>query len=346
MSHSQQPPLPVRDTTVITPVLATQLPSVPSAEGLAAIIPAYNEAGAIAGVVKKVLAEIGDFVTEVIVVDDGSSDNTAELAAAAGARVIRHRRNRGYGAALKTGIYASRSAYVLTMDADGQHRPDDVRALWQEAPHHDMVIGSRQGLIHSQLWRMPGKWLLWLLAQALVWQKIPDLNSGMRIVRRDTVLKYLHVCPSGFSLSTTITMAFLTRGYAVEFVPIEVQQRVGKSTVSLKTGFDTIILILRIATLFNPLRLFLPLSFLSFAAGFAWGLPSVLERQGVSVGSLLALMTSLLLFVLGLLTDQISQLRLERFEAAELEQRAANEHSPGESTDGRPAGSHPDAAAH
>ena len=313
---------------------------------LTAIIPAFNEAAAIADVVRGVFRDIGDIVSEVIVVDDGSSDNTASLAAEAGARVLKHRRNRGYGAALKTGIRASRGDYVLTMDADGQHRAEDVRNLWQRAVDNDMVIGSRQGLLHSKLWRMPGKWLLWLMAQALVRQRIPDLNSGMRIVHRDTILKYLHVCPSGFSLSTTITMAFLARGYAVEFVPIEVHHRVGKSTVSLKTGFDTIILILRIASLFNPLRLFLPLSLLSFVAGVAWGLPIVLARQGVSVGALLAVMTSLLLFVLGLVTDQISQLRLERFEAVDLDRLGAVELSPHEASDGRSTGSRPDAATH
>ncbi len=313
---------------------------------LTAIIPAFNEAAAIADVVRGVFRDIGDIVGEVIVVDDGSSDNTASLAAEAGARVLKHRRNRGYGAALKTGIRASRGDYILTMDADGQHRAEDVRNLWQRAVDNDMVIGSRQGLLHSKLWRMPGKWLLWLMAQALVRQPIPDLNSGMRIVHRDTILKYLHVCPSGFSLSTTITMAFLARGYAVEFVPIEVRHRVGKSTVSLKTGFDTIILILRIGSLFNPLRLYLPLSLLSFVAGVAWGLPIVLARQGVSVGALLAVMTSLLLFVLGLVTDQISQLRLERFEAVDLDRLGAVELSPHEASDGRPTGSRPDATTH
>lgn len=318
--------------------------STPAPSSLTAIIPAFNEAAAIADVVRGVFKDIGDIVAEVIVVDDGSHDDTAQLAAAAGARVLRHRRNRGYGAALKTGIRASRGDYILTMDADGQHRAEDVRALWERAADNDMVIGSRQGLIHSQLWRMPGKWLLWLMAQALVRQRIPDLNSGMRIVHRETMLRYLHVCPSGFSLSTTITMAFLARGYAVEFVPIHVKHRIGKSTVSLKTGFDTIILILRIATLFNPLRLFLPLSFGAFVAGLAWGLPIVLARQGVSVGALLALMTSLLLFVLGLVTDQISQLRLERFEAVDLDRLGVIELATGGADDGRPIGSGADAS--
>ncbi len=281
---------------------------------LTVVIPAFNEEGAIADVVRGILAKLGDLVAEVLVVDDGSRDATARLAAEAGARVISKRRNRGYGAALKTGIRACRTPYFITMDADGQHRAQDARALWARAKENHMVIGSRQALIHSALWRMPGKWVLNLIAQILVQQRIPDLNSGLRILHRETVLKYLHICPSGFSMSTTTTMAFLTRGYDVEFVPIEVNQRIGKSTVKLKTGWDTLILILRIATLFNPLRLFLPLSILAFVSGLAWGLPIVIAREGVSVGAMLAIVTGLLLFFLGLISDQISQLRLERFE--------------------------------
>ncbi|MEM7582221.1 MAG: glycosyltransferase family 2 protein [Acidobacteriota bacterium] len=284
---------------------------------LTVVIPAFNEEGAIADVVRGVLDQLGDLVAEVVVVDDGSRDATAQLASEAGARVISKRRNRGYGAALKTGIRACRTPYFITMDADGQHRAQDARALWARAKDNHMVIGSRQGLIHSVWWRMPGKWLLNLIAQILVQQRIPDLNSGLRILHRDTALKYLHICPSGFSMSTTTTMAFLTRGYDVEFVPIRVERRIGTSTVKLKTGWDTLILILRIATLFNPLRLFLPLSFLATVSGVAWGLPIVIAREGVSVGAMLAIVTGLLLFFLGLISDQISQLRLERFEEAE-----------------------------
>jgi hypothetical protein len=161
---------------------------------------------------------------------------------------------------------------------------------------------------------MPGKWILGLMGNYLTRRSIPDLNSGFRLIRRDVALKYLHVCPSGFSFSTTITMALLSRGYNVAYIPIDVEKRVGKSTVSIATGLDTIILIMRIASLFNPLRIFVPASILAGMAGIAWGVPIALAGHGISVGSMLAIVTSILLFGLGLICDQVSQLRLERFE--------------------------------
>jgi hypothetical protein len=161
---------------------------------------------------------------------------------------------------------------------------------------------------------MPGKWMLGWLANYLSRRRIPDLNSGLRLMRRAVVLKYLHLCPSGFSFSTTITMVLFNRGYDVAYEPIEVKKRVGKSTVSLATGLDTLILMLRISALIDPLRVFLPASFIIGAIGFVWGIRYAAMGHGVSSGSLLALVTALLLFSIGLLCDQISQLRLERYE--------------------------------
>jgi hypothetical protein len=177
-----------------------------------------------------------------------------------------------------------------------------------------MVVGQRTRPVHSSWWRMPGKWLLGYLASYLIRRKIPDLNSGLRLIRRDVALKYLSLCPSRFSFSTTITMALLSQGYNVTYIPIQVEKRVGKSTVSVATGLDTIILILRIAALFNPLRIFVPASVLIGVAGVLWGIPYALAGHGISVGSTLAIITSILLFGIGLLCDQVSQLRLERFE--------------------------------
>jgi glycosyltransferase involved in cell wall biosynthesis len=286
------------------------------------VIPCFNEAAVVGHVVRDVRERLGDAVADVIVIDDASTDGSAEAAAEAGATVISHTRNRGYGAALRTGIVHSKSDLVATMDGDGQHSAEDLERLWHEADVRgrraatpaDMVVGSRNRVLHSRLWRMPGKWILWLVANYLVKQRIPDLNSGMRLMRREVVMRYLHLCPAGFSFSTTITMVMLSRGYDVRFVPIRVQKRTGTSTVKIKTGFDTLILILRIATTFNPLRLFIPASLLMWIIGLAWGLPIVLAREGVSVGALLAFVTGTLFFALGLLSDQISQMRLERFE--------------------------------
>lgn len=281
---------------------------------LTIVIPAYNEEESIGGVLEQLAALREDIPARVIVVDDGSADRTASIAEAAGAEVIRHRRNKGYGAALKTGIREADSEFVLTLDADGQYRPVDILKLWEVAADFDMVSGRRTQLLHSAVWRMPGKWLLSWMANYLTRQKIPDLNSGLRLFRTDVIKKYLHICPMGFSFSTTSMMALLSRGYNVGFVPVEVHKREGRSTVKLSTGFETIILILRIAALFNPLRLFVPLSAVSFVFGTLWGGYYILQRHGLSMAATLAMVTGVLLFSLGIICDQISQLRLERFE--------------------------------
>jgi len=289
------------------------------------VIPAHDEEGGIGGVLDKLGAEAPASVIEVIVVDDGSRDRTSELvrawadahAGTPAVRVIRHATNRGYGAALKTGIKAAVGDYVLTMDADGQHRMEDVARLCArlgEDAAPDCVIGSRTQLMHSPMWRMPGKWVLTRMARILTQRKIPDLNSGLRLVRREVLSRYTHLCPSGFSFSTTITMALLSRGYAVEFVPIQVEKRIGTSTVTMRTGFQTLLLVLRLATLFNPLRLFVPLAFLFIGGGVAWAVPYLINRHGLTVASMLLIVTGVLLFSIGLVCDSIASLRLERHE--------------------------------
>jgi len=287
----------------------------PQHNELTIVIPAFNEEATI----QRVLADIqalgsASLAMTVIVVDDGSTDETAKLAEDAGACVVRHARNKGYGTALKTGIRLAKTEYVLTMDADGQHTAENILRLWELRDRADMVVGQRKRTIHSPLWRMPGKWLLGLMANYITRQKIPDLNSGYRLIRRDVALRYLHLCPSGFSFSTTLTITLHSRGYDIDYVPIEVKKRVGNSMVSLATGFDAFILILRIATMFQPLRIFIPMSLAIGIFGVLWGIPIAIAGRGISVGAMLAIVTAILLFVLGLLSDQISQLRLERFE--------------------------------
>jgi glycosyltransferase involved in cell wall biosynthesis len=281
------------------------------------VVPAFNEEAGLGPMLAALRMSMPTNVVEVIVIDDGSTDQTAAVAAEAGVRVVRHPNNRGYGAALKTGVREAAGDYVLMMDADGQHRTEDVVALCDAVGGPEpveCVIGQRQHRVHSPLWRMPGKWLITLLAQVLIRRRIPDINSGLRITRRDVVQRYLHICPSGFSFSTTLTMALLSRGYGVSFVPIRVEKRVGRSSVSARAGFDTILLVVRLATLFNPLHIFIPASVICILAGMAWGIPHLIARQGLTVAAMLALLTGILLFALGLICDQVSQLRLERFE--------------------------------
>jgi glycosyltransferase involved in cell wall biosynthesis len=289
----------------------------PAAKRVTIVIPAFNEEGGIGAVLESLRASLPPGVAEVVVVDDGSTDRTAEIATAAGARVLRHPINRGYGASLKTAIKAVSSDYVLMMDADGQHRLEDVTKLCEavatERPP-DCVIGHRTALLHSKLWRMPGKWFLTKLARILTQKEIKDLNSGLRVVRREILSRYMHLCPSGFSFSTTITVAMVSRGYQVEFVPIRVEPRVGKSTVTMRTGFQTILLVLRLASLFNPLRVFLPLATLFILFGIGWTVPYLIDGQGLTVAAMLSILTGVLLFGLGLICDQVAQLRLERYE--------------------------------
>lgn len=281
---------------------------------LTVVIPAFNEAQTIRSVVQSIQQKCSEIVKEIIVVDDGSSDDTAPLAAETGCRVVRHYKNLGYGASLKAGIRLAQTEYLLTMDSDGQHRAEDVLKLWKSVGTADMVVGERTDLLHSPLWRMPGKWLLSAMANYLSRHRIQDLNSGLRLIRREVVLKYLHLCPSGFSFSTTITLALMSRGWNVAYVPIEVNHRSGKSSVSVTTGLGTIVLILRIITLFDPLRIFISASALIGLAGILWAIPFAMAARGISIGAMLAIVTSVLLFGLGLLCDQVSQLRLERFE--------------------------------
>lgn len=189
------------------------------------VIPAFDEEQGIGAVLAALRAECGDPVNETLVVDDGSRDGTAGVAVSAGARVLANGANRGYDGSLKRGILEAAGEIVVTMDADGQRRAADLRRLVEAAAEADMVVGQRTRLLHSPLWRMPGKWLVTAMASYLCGREIPDLNRGLRAMRRDVVRRYLHVRPAGFSFSTTLTMAMLTRGQRVAFVPIEVEDR-------------------------------------------------------------------------------------------------------------------------
>ena len=281
-------------------------------ELISIIIPAYNEAGSIGSVVLEVVKGFKGKKLELLVIDDGSNDHTGDIASKNGAIVIRHSHNKGYGASLKTGIRNAHGNWVLFMDADGQHRSEDALKLFTAVGQNDMVVGQRTQLVHSPFWRMPGKWALGWMANYLTRQRIPDLNSGLRLIKREIVTRYMELCPNGFSFSTTITMILFNRGYEIAYIPFEIKKRKGKSTVSIATGLDTLLLILRIATLIDPLRIFVPLSLIIGFIGLAWGIPYAIMGNGISVGSMLAIVTSILLFSIGLISDQISQMRLEK----------------------------------
>lgn len=275
------------------------------------VIPALNEEATIGRVIEE-LRRVHPTIARIVVVDDGSRDRTSATAEQAGATVVRHPVSRGYGASIKSGILAAREEFVLTVDADGQHRTRNIAALFGRAEESDLVSGHRTRTIHSSPWRLPGKWLLKRLSSYLVRQPIPDLNCGLRLYRREAILRYLPLCSDAYSFTATSMVLLLYWKHRVAFAPVDVQPAPSQGRVTVRTGLDTLMLILRIATLLDPLRIFLPMSAVVFLFGVGWGVPYILAGRGVSVGALLLILTALLLFAVGLLSDQIAQLRQEQ----------------------------------
>ncbi len=275
------------------------------------VIPAYNEAATVGDVVRAVLGTCDAMgcAHEVIVVDDGSTDNTSTLAADAGALVLRHSTNTGYGASLKTGIRHAKYSTVVTLDADGQHDPQDIKRLLAERKHAEMVVGARKGTSGSPLWRKPGKKVIGWLANHLTRRNIPDLNSGFRAINRMLILKYLPIMPNGFSFSTTSTIALMHSGHNVCYVPITVNSRASNSTVTIYDGFYTILLIFRLITLFSPLRICLPVSFVTAAVAVYYIANGYISSGSASIRGILALLASVFFFLFGLLLDQVSAIR-------------------------------------
>jgi glycosyltransferase involved in cell wall biosynthesis len=274
------------------------------------IIPAYNEAPAIADVVSSISAAAP--WREVIVVDDGSSDSTAERARAAGAAVVRHPYNKGNGAAVKTGIRGASGEYVLILDGDGQHRAADAIRLVSRLGEFDLVIGARAGATQATWARRAGNSLLNGFAGYLTGRHIPDLTSGFRAARREHLLEYLHLLPNGFSTPTTTTLAFIKGGYNVAFEPTEADARTGSSKIRLASdGTKFLMIILKIVTLFSPLRVFLPVAIVSFVLGAAYAIWTIATQSHVTNSSVLLIVLAVMVFLVGLVSEQISALRFE-----------------------------------
>ncbi len=284
------------------------------------IIPAYNEETAVAAEVNAVREVMDDFGLqhEIIVVDDGSQDRTAECAAAAGAHVLRHLENRGYGAAIKTGIRAAQHDTIAITDADGTYPPEELPHLIAQLQTADMVVGARTGeSVHIPLLRRPAKWLLRWLATYIAEQPIPDLNSGLRVFRRDCVRQYFPILSNRFSFTTTSTLALLADDYHVVYHPINYYRRVGKSKISPKHFMDFTILILRMSMMFQPLKVFIPLSIIFGLLGVLKSVYDVLtlflRAQAVSISllyeatlstsAILLLMVGLQFLLIGMVAD-------------------------------------------
>jgi glycosyltransferase involved in cell wall biosynthesis len=283
---------------------------VAEASSVSIVIPAYNEGEAIAAVVSHLRGAAPWH--EIIVVDDGSRDQTASSAAAAGARVIRHPYNKGNGAAVKTGIRGAVGEFVLILDGDGQHRPEDAMRLVARLGEYDLVIGARSTATQATHARRFGNGALNWLASYLTARDIPDLTSGFRAARREHLREFIHLLPNGFSTPTTTTLAFIKAGYNVTFQPVEARARVGESKIRFaQDGAKFLMIILKIVTLFSPLRVFLPISLASFLLGAAYGLATVMTQSKIPNGAVLLIMFSVIVFLVGLVSEQIAALRFE-----------------------------------
>ncbi len=284
------------------------------ARAVSVVIPAFNEAEHVGAEIDAVTAALEGtgWRFEVIVVDDGSGDATAQRAADAGARVLRHRHNQGYGAALKRGIEAAEHDWILITDADGTYPAEEIPGLLARADRAEMVVGARTGdAVSVPLARRPAKWFLRRLASYLAGRKLPDLNSGLRLMRRDLVLRYEHLLPPGFSFTTTITLAAACNGHEVEYVPINYRRRLGESKIRPWHAYDFTLLILRTIVFFNPLKVFIPLGGLLALGGLAKFVYD-LTRNNLSESAVLAFLGALIIWAVGLLADQNARIALQR----------------------------------
>ncbi len=286
---------------------------------LTIVVPVYNEARSLPSLVPCLIELCRSRGWKTVFVNDGSSDHTGQilddLAADQDVQVVHHKVNRGYGGALKSGIRQVTTPFLVTMDGDGQHHPEDVERILQFAIENeaDMVVGKRDEKGMSDTYRTFGKFLIRSFARILMPLPITDLNSGFKFYRTDLVKRYMTVCPDSMSFSDVITLVFLSERNLVLEYPIQVSPReTGQSMISTFTAFQTVIEVLNIALMFNPLKLFLPISALCILTGFGWGIPFVLLGRGVSVGAMLAIVSGLLFFVLGLMASQLSAIRMER----------------------------------
>ena len=289
----------------------------PEDSQLTIIIPAYNEAASLPQLLHELLpfAQLKNF--KVIIVNDGSKDDTQAVlerstTLSENISIINHKVNRGYGGALKSGINKARTQYCITIDADGQHSLSDIDKLLNTITetNADLVIGSRKGNSESGYYREFGKTILRRVAKLLMPLKIYDINSGIKIYDTKLAQKYIQICPDSMAFSDVIALTFVYQRNLVLEIPVKINQRkAGKSTIGMRTALETLIEIINIVVLFNPMRIFLPLSFIFILTSIIWEIPIFLRGQGVSIGALLGFMTGIIFFLLGLIAEQLGNIR-------------------------------------
>jgi glycosyltransferase involved in cell wall biosynthesis len=304
-----------RRQSKLRPIPNERSDSFPERGGVTVVIPAFNEQVSVGESVEELrsMFEIAGIDAEIIVVDDGSKDRTAREAKAAGARVLQHRSNRGYGASLKTGIMAASNDIIAITDADGTYPAKYLPAMLDELEHADMVVGSRTGAdVNIPLSRKPAKWFLRVMANYVAATKIPDLNSGLRVFRRDVAMQYFAILSDQFSFTTTITLAMLCDNYKVSYMPIDYRKRQGKSKIMPWDAGSFAVLILRVAMLFRPLRVFLPLAVTCILYGTAKAAIDLTHDPNISASAIFAFVSALMMVLVGMLGDAVAT-RLGRF---------------------------------
>jgi len=272
------------------------------------IIPCKDEARSIGALISGIREHLPG--AAILVMDDGSSDDSAAIARAEGATVMSHPYSMGNGAAIKAGIRAADTSIVVCMDADGQHRPEDIPPLLEALDEgFEMAVGARSTGAQASSSRRLANTIYNRFAGWMVGHKVPDLTSGMRAFKRSKALDFLHLLPNGFSYPTTLTMAFFRAGYAVRYVPIRLEPRVGKSHISpFRDGVRFLLIIFKVGTLYSPLKVFFPLSALLFATGLGYYLFTYwTQNRFTNMGALLFL-TSVIVFLMGLLSEQVTSL--------------------------------------
>ncbi len=277
------------------------------------LIPAFNEEKSIGNTVRHIKELHPDF--EVLVIDDGSTDKTMQVAMDAGANVWPHPYNIGNGAAIKSGLRVAKGEWIIMMDADSQHNPEDIGRLLEYKEHYDMVIGARTKKSDTALHRDLANYFYNKFATYVTKFKIEDLTSGFRLVRKSTAGQYIYLLPNTFSYPTTLTMSYLRSGRSIKYLPIEVKKRVGKSNIKLiEDGIRFFLIISKVATLFSPFRIFLPISFFLFFTGIGYYCFTFFTQGRFTNMSALLISTSVIAFMIGLVSEQIAQLRYDRIQ--------------------------------
>lgn len=275
---------------------------------ISVILPARNESGALAGVLERIRRVC--VAAEIVVVDDGSSDATPDIARAAGARVVSHRYSKGNGAAIKSGARAASGDVLVFMDADGQHAPEDIPRLLARLEHgFDMVVGARQRGSQASVGRGIANGVYNWLATAVVGHRVDDLTSGFRAVRAEPFREFLYLLPNGFSYPTTCTMAFFRAGYSVAYEPIHAGRRIGTSHIHpVRDGIRFLLIIFKVGTLFSPLKIFVPFAALLFALGLGWYAYTFATLSRFTNMSALLMTGGVVVFMMGLISEQITAL--------------------------------------